>query len=384
MRRALTLSLVVSVVGFGTALAADEAAKDKERPQVEVAFVLDTTGSMSGLIHAAKQKIWSIANTMVTSKPTPKIKIGLVGYRDRGDAYVTKMTSLTDDLDAVYNTLMKFEANGGGDTPESVNQALHEAVTTMPWSTNDKTYRVIFLVGDCPPHMDYKNDVKYPKTCELAAKRAIVINTIQCGNHGATTPIWTDIAKRAEGRFFRVGQSGDAILASTPFDKQLATLARQLDETRIVVGTKEEREREVRRQAIAESITKTAAPSAAAQRAEFNATTAARDNLGGDNDLVNVVTEGKMKLDDLDAKQLPEPLQKLSKEELQQKVEAAAKRRATIQARIKELSAKRQAYIKKNNDDAKRKDSLENKVYRAVQDQAKKRGIEYKNAEANY
>ena len=62
-----------------------------QRPKVDVVFVLDTTGSMSGLIQTAKEKIWSIATTMSSAQTTPDIRIGLVGYRDRGDSYVTKM-----------------------------------------------------------------------------------------------------------------------------------------------------------------------------------------------------------------------------------------------------------------------------------------------------
>jgi len=182
----------------------------KEKPMIEVVFVLDTTGSMGGLIEAA--------------------------YRDKRDAYITRITPLSNDLDAVYKDLMKLRAGGGGDTPESVNQALHEAVTKIKWSRNTRTYQVIFLVGDCPPHMDYKDDIKYPQTCIRAAKAGIIINTIQCGQHKRTQPIWGDIAKRSEGNYFRVEQSGSAILASTPFDTELAELSRELDDTRIFYG----------------------------------------------------------------------------------------------------------------------------------------------------
>src|SRR5439155_871771 len=83
--------------------------------------------------------------------------VGLVAYRDRGDAYITKVIDLTDDLDEVHKQLMGFKAEGGGDEPESVNQALDDAVHKVKWSTGKKTLRIIFLVGDAAPHMDYKD-----------------------------------------------------------------------------------------------------------------------------------------------------------------------------------------------------------------------------------
>ena len=69
-----------------------------------------TTGSMGGLIEGAKQKIWSISNQIAGGKPAPQLKIGLVAYRDRKDAYVTKVFDLTEDLD-------RAEADVGDDGP---------------------------------------------------------------------------------------------------------------------------------------------------------------------------------------------------------------------------------------------------------------------------
>src|SRR5258706_14307300 len=108
------------------------------KPRIEVCFVLDTTGSMGGLIEGAKQKIWSIANEMISAQPTPELKLGLIGYRDRGDEYVVKSFSLTDDIDAIYGHLREFQAGGGGDAPESVNDPLAEALHKMPWRSDSK------------------------------------------------------------------------------------------------------------------------------------------------------------------------------------------------------------------------------------------------------
>ena len=137
--------------------------QQQQQSRIDVVFVLDTTGSMSGLIQAAKEKIWSIASSMAQAEHAPQIRMGLVAYRDKGDAYVTQVTDLSTDLDSMYARLMDFRAQGGGDGPEHVNQALYDAVHRMSWSEDD-AYRVIFLVGDAPAHMDYQDDVKYPDT----------------------------------------------------------------------------------------------------------------------------------------------------------------------------------------------------------------------------
>src|SRR5256885_951377 len=81
---------------------------------IEVCFVLDTTGSMSGLIEGAKKKIWTIANSIVAADSKARVRFALVPYRDRGDEYVTKVFDLTDDLDKVFADLQSFHAAGAG------------------------------------------------------------------------------------------------------------------------------------------------------------------------------------------------------------------------------------------------------------------------------
>ena len=78
------LALLLSVV-LSPAKDAKKKVDPEKKPKIEVCFVLDTTGSMGGLIQGAKDKIWSIANEIVDAEPTPDLKIGLIGYRDRGD-----------------------------------------------------------------------------------------------------------------------------------------------------------------------------------------------------------------------------------------------------------------------------------------------------------
>src|ERR671939_124242 len=114
---------------------------------LEMVFVLDTTGSMGGLIEGAKQRIWGIVNDVMKTPAHPAVRVGLVACRDHGDSYVTQVLPVTNDLDKVYTTLMEYRADGGGDGPEDVRQALADGVRKAGWSKPQaNTAQIVFLV----------------------------------------------------------------------------------------------------------------------------------------------------------------------------------------------------------------------------------------------
>jgi Mg-chelatase subunit ChlD len=349
-----------------------------EAPRIEVVFVLDTTGSMSGLIQAAKDKIWSIASTMASAQPAPEIRMGLVAYRDRGDAYVTRVFDLSDDLDSMYAKLIDFQADGGGDGPESVNQALHDAINGISWSQDGDAYQVVFLVGDAPPHMDYQDDVKYPVTLAEAARRGIVVNTIRCGENAYTEREWRAIAAATQGAYFTVEQSGSAIAAVTPYDSELAKLSAELDATRLYYGTAKELEEKKSKVAATEKLRGLASDAALARRAAYNISTSGERNLFGSGDLVSDVIDGAVKVDEIETEMLPEPMQAMSPAEIEAVVRENNSRRDELKQEIGRLSEQRAAYIAEEVDAMDDKDSsLDHQLFDTVREQAGKKGFEY-------
>jgi Mg-chelatase subunit ChlD len=381
---ALCGALQLSAIGgagmlWAAARTSAEEATQTKRPTVEVMFVLDTTGSMSGLIAAAKEKIWSIANTLASAKPAPVIRMGLVGYRDRGDQYITTFTDLSADLDAVYTRLMKFAADGGGDTPESVNQALFEAVNKPSWSEGAAVYRVIFLVGDAPPHMNYRDDVPYGQSCKKAVSKGIVINTIQCGDIQETTPIWQAIARQAEGQFFKVAQSGSAVLYETPYDRKIADLSRTLDDTRIYYGDSVQQAKMEERKRSATEIYRAAAPSAVAKRTIFNAKEAGAKNFLGEQELVEDVATGRVAPEKIKKEELPAELRGLSEADLKERISERIKTRKALQGEINQLAKQRQAFImeKVREDKEGGAKSLDVQIFKCIEAQAGQKDIRY-------
>ena len=352
------------------------------RPKIDVVFVLDTTGSMGDLIQTAKEKIWSVATTMASAQQAPEIRIGLVAYRDRGDAYVTRVVDLSADLDSVYATLMDFQAAGGGDGPESVNKALYDAVHSMSWSQQDQAYQVIFLVGDAPPHMDY-NEVRYPEIVATALDKGIVINTIQCGDMPATAEPWAQIASLSHGEFLQVEQAGSAVALNTPFDEEIARLSAQLDDTRLYYGTEEQKEKMNAKVAATEKLHAGLSVASRARRAEFNTSAGGRANLLGENELVAAVVAGTVALDELDEDALPEPLKAMAPAAQEAFVAELSEKREDLQRQIRALSEDRSSYLAKKVDEAGgMKSSLDQKLYDAVKDQALEAGLKYEDGPA--
>ncbi|WP_431687954.1 vWA domain-containing protein [Hahella sp. NBU794] len=356
---------------------------NEKRAKIEVVFALDTTSSMSGLIQAAKENIWSIASTMASAQPAPEIKMGLVAFRDRGDSYITRVIDLSPDLDSMYATLMDFQAEGGGDGPESVNQALFDAVHKISWSQDKDSYRVIFLVGDAPPHMDYQNEQQYPQTLKDALTKGIVVNTIQAGDDPFTQTEWRRIAQLNQGSFFQVEQSGQAVAVATPFDEQLASLSREMDKTRMFYGTEEKRKALAAKSAATDKLNAVSSDAALAKRAAFNASAAGEGNFLAESELVDDISSGRVDLDSIAPATLPAPLQALEKDEQAKVIKETAEKRDALRTQIADLSRQRQEFIEqKLKDSGAEEETLDYKIYSTVKAQAAEKGIQYESAPA--
>ena len=338
---------------------------------VELVFVLDTTGSMGGLLEGTKTKIWSVVNDIMQKrhKQGIKVKVGLVAYRDRGDTYVTKVTPLSENLDNVYTELMALRAEGGGDTPEDVRTAMSDALTLIEWSPpTSKTSQIMFLVGDAPPHDDYQNVPSTISTTKSARQKGIIVNAIQCGDMRETTAPWRSIAQYGGGEYFAIAQNGGVQTISTPYDVELAALGEKIGGTYMAYGKRDERNMKQSKQAAMEMHVLAAAPAPAqADRAINKAINASAYDEA---DLVQKIETGSMSLAKIKDADLPDALQKLNPKDRQAKIDLTISERKTIRARILALSKQRDQYLAeqpRKND----KDSFDVTVSNALEKQIK-------------
>lgn len=350
------LSLRSALLPVALLLTAPHAAKaatplpTANTPTLEMVFVLDTTGSMGGLLDGAKQKIWSIVNSVQQSAHPPRVRVGLVAYRDHDDVYVTRVTPLTSDLDKIYTTLMTYKAEGGGDGPEDVRQALSDGVRKGGWSARSpRTAQVLFLVGDAPPHDDYAQEPDTLTTAAVAAKRGIVINAIECGSAEDTRQAWQKIAKHAEGAFFAIEENGGVQVTPTPYDAPLAKLGSSLGQTYTAYGgggfgggAAAYQTHNSRRQANAESAVTAAAPAPAAADRALNKALNSEAYAG---DLMQSLENGSVKLKDVKPADLPVAMQKMTPQAREQEIARRLAERKTMRTKILALSHKRNVFL---------------------------------------
>lgn len=168
---------------------------------LDVLFLLDSTGSMSDEIEALQSSILSIADQIDDFHPRPDLRFGLVSYRDRGDDYVVAMADFTSNVQRFSGQLDQIQAEGGGDYPESLNEALHVALHRLDWREED-SIRLIFLVADAPPHLDYAQDFDYAQEMAIAAANAIKIFPIAAsGSDDQAEYIFRQMAQFTQSRF---------------------------------------------------------------------------------------------------------------------------------------------------------------------------------------
>ncbi|MFW9794709.1 MAG: VWA domain-containing protein [Candidatus Thorarchaeota archaeon] len=137
--------------------------------KLDVAFVVDTTGSMKDDIQAVKNSLFEIVDHITRRTESLEIRFGVVSYRDhppQDRSYVTRVFDFTEKIKQVHKLISSLKPSEGGDTPEAVADGLFDARTKLSWEQN--AYKVLLLVGDAPPHGRKYNSISddyFPDGC---------------------------------------------------------------------------------------------------------------------------------------------------------------------------------------------------------------------------
>ena len=320
-----------------------------QKPKIQMAILLDTSGSMSGLIDQTRNQLWQVVNQFAKSKQngiTPILEVAVYEYGNSGlssnNGYIRQVSGLTSELDQVSEALFSLSTNGG---EEYCGFAIRTAVTGLKWSKSDNDIKAIFIAGNEP---FTQGPVSFHEAIAAAKAKGITINTIHAGDSktGANTG-WRDGAILAGGDYMSINHNHKVAHVQAPQDKRLAELNAKLNKTYVPYGSTGRLK--AARQAEQDKKSEAISSALMSKRAQSKASPLYRNSSW---DLIDAIKSGKADLSKLKDDDLPVEMRKMSKKKQIAYVEEQEQERAGIKAEINKLGASREDYIK-----AKRKES---------------------------
>ncbi len=371
MKRMFALAFAVPVTLLLSSGVQAEDAKPVAK-DIDVALLLDVSGSMQGLIDSAKTKLWDIVDELARIKPTPNLRVALYSYGHQShpakDGYIRKELDLTGDLDLLYQKLFALRASG---SVELVPQVCSNAVKDLDWSKKRDALKIIFVAGN---ETAQQGNMTLKTAADTAKERQVVINPIFCGNSkSGDAKTWIELAELAGGRFASIDQNRGTVAIATPMDKKIAALGKKLNTTYIPYGQagKAKAENQVAQTANSAKLgTSVAALRAVAQNSALYRC--------ADWDLIDrIKMDKKFDLTKLKEDQLPAIMRKMTPKERVEYVTKKRTQREAIQKEITKLNKERTQYIaeqrKKNPSSADR--AFDEAIRQTLRKQAAERGI---------
>lgn len=333
----------------------------ESRPPMDIVFAIDCSGSMGGVIETAKQKIWDIVNQAASAKPTPRLRIGLLGYGDGNRTY--REFDLSSDLDTVYQHLSTFKDEGWSE--EFVGEAIQKTILDMSWSSpkpGTPALRTIYVVGN---ETAQQGPLRYDLVAPIGKERNIFINAIYCGNAGGQET-WRQFSTMGGGEYLEIAGDGGSVMIPTPYDGPIGELNKKLNGTYIPYGVRGDFAAGNQR-----------AQDSNAQRAGGSYANAARAVAKASNqyqnaewDLVDKSREPGFDLAKIPESQLPPAMRAMTPEGRRSFLAQKQKERADLQTQLQELGAKRAEFLRKANEKSGRRDSFDSAVGGVFRSQA--------------
>lgn len=343
------------------------------KPKVQVALLLDVSGSMDGLLEQAKAQIWKMVNQLATTKKngeSPDIEIALYVLGKAGVAKeLEQLMPFSTDLDKISETLFALKTSG---SDERCGEVIEDAIDKLVWDKSNEALKMIIIAGN---ESFQQGSTKYEDACKKAITNGVYVNTIFCGRCDEGVQLkWKDAADRAEGKYLCIDQNATVQHVVTPFDDKIGKLNDELNSTYVAFGNagRQRREMQAVQDKNSEKVSK-------ANKTERSLSKASKNYKNESWDLVdNYATNGSAAISKDKEAELPEEMKKMSEAEREQYIKDKKAAREKIQAEIKDLGTQRQKFIDEENkkNASNSTNTLDKAVFETINEQALKKNFE--------
>jgi hypothetical protein len=374
MKKMVALSIVWTMAAALALQAKSFPAPAAPAPGIQLAILLDTSGSMDGLIDQARSRIWKIVNELATARRNgraPRLQVALYEYGQSSipaaQGYLRRIVPLSGDLDRVSEELFRLRTNGG---EEYCGRVIQAAVDGLEWSGGPHDLKMIVIAGNEP---FTQGPADYRAACRNAIGRGIIVNTIFCGSYQEGLGSgWKAGADLADGRYVAIDADNAPPPVSAPQDGEIARLGRELNGTYIAYGREGGRGKQ--RQEEQDMNAASVSAEIAVQRV---AAKAAPQYSNSAWDLVDAHKSGTVKLEELREAELPAEMKGMAPPQRAEYVAAMQKKRDALQEKIAALNAERERYVRDKRKDQAGAGTLDEAILGALREQAEKKGFAF-------
>lgn len=342
-------------------------------PLVQIAVLLDTSGSMQGLIEQAKTQLWKLVNEFITAKQdgkTPVVQVALYEYGKDAlkskEHWIRQIQPLTRDLDKVSEELFALTTNGG---EEYCGAVIQRATLDLAWDANPKVYKAIFIAGNEP---FTQGPIDSKQSCKDAIAKGIIVNTIHCGGEAqGIAEHWNQGALLADGKYLVIDQNQAIVHIEAPQDKEIVKLNEELNKTYINYGSAAPA---AKARQVAQDSNAAAKPESGAQVQRI-VSKASSNYFNSGWDLVDASKDKSFDITKVKEADLPEEMKKMTVEERKAHLVKKTAEREEIQKKVLALNKEREAYVATQRKESAKNDTLDTAMVKALRTQAEKKGI---------
>lgn len=343
---------------------------------IQLAILLDTSASMSGLIEQAKSRLWTVVNeftTTIRDGRRPAFQVALYEYGKSSlaaaEGYVRQIVPLSDDLDRVSEELFALTTNGG---EEYCGWVIRSATQELQWSESPDALKAIFIAGNEP---FTQGPVRHDEACREAVARGITVNTIFCGPQSeGIAGHWRDGSVLADGQYLSIDHNHRLAHIATPQDAEIARLGVALNRTYVPYGKLGNANR--LRQEMQDSNSVKAGSESNTLRVLCKCSHLYQNTSW---DLLDALREGKVELEKLKKEDLPEALRELPIAKQRAYLDARARERQEIQEKVQSLNEARKKIVaaerKKQRNSG--EETLDSAIIKCVRAQAAKKAFRF-------
>ena len=356
-----------------------QATTESDKSLIQIAILLDTSGSMRGLVDQARIQIWNVVDELSTSSRNSnqsELEIAVYQYGtetvSKSDGYIRRVLDFSGDLDEVSRALFSLEVKGG---VELCGEVVRQSCDDLNWS-EDAGYKAVFIAGN---EAFDQGQTSFASVIPRLREQQIKVNTIYCRWKDAKKredALWQYAAQLASGTYAMINHNRKMEDLSTPYDDQFRSLNRRMNDSFVWYGKNANKhmKNQIEQDKNADKMSNAAFASRMSSK------------IGHlykhvHSDLVDALQHNQLKMDSMPEKLMPENIRAMKPAERMSFLKQKISEREQVRREMATLISQRDAWIRANAPASQSTgDTWGDALRSAVRTQLKSAGFEIRDA----